>query len=80
MGTEHRGKHLGKRLLQAFIGSSEKNGIWTLQAGTFPENIASLRIQEACGFRKVGYRARIGQLKGVWRDTVLLARRSTKVE
>ena len=79
VGTEYRGQNLGKRLLQALIESSEENGIWTLQAGIFPENIASLRIHEACGFRKVGYRERIGQLQGVWRDTVLLERRSVKV-
>ena len=54
-------------------------GIWTLQAGIFPENIASLAIHNACGFREVGLRERIGKMGDVWRDTLLLERRSRVV-
>lgn len=58
---------------------SEKQNLWTLQAGILPENAASLKIHEQCGFRKVGYREKIGQMNGVWRDTILLERRSQTV-
>ena len=74
-----RGKGFGTTLLDALIQESEKNNLWTLQAGIFPENVSSIKIHEALGFREVGYREKIGQLKGVWRDTVLLERRSGKV-
>lgn len=78
ISAEARGKGLGKQLLQRLIEESEANNIWTLQAGIFPENTASLKIHEACGFRIIGTRERIGQMDGVWRDTILLERRSTK--
>jgi L-amino acid N-acyltransferase YncA len=71
-----RGQGVGKALLQALITESEKNGLWTLQAGIFPENTASVRLHEKCGFRLIGTREKIGQMHGVWRDTVLLERRS----
>lgn len=74
-----RGKGYGTTLLDALIRESEKNNLWTLQAGIFPENVSSIKIHEALGFRQVGYREKIGQLKGVWRNTVLLERRSNKV-
>jgi L-amino acid N-acyltransferase YncA len=72
----YRGRGIGKKLLQRLISESESHKIWTLQAGIFPENISSLKIHESLGFRKVGYREKIGQLKGMWRDTVLLEKRS----
>ena len=71
-----RGSGVGRKLLEALISESEKNGIWTLQAGIFPENAASFRLHRASGFREVGRRERIGKLHGVWRDTILLERRS----
>jgi phosphinothricin acetyltransferase len=71
-----RGQGIGKQLLQALIADSEHEGIWTLQAGIFPENTASIAIHKACGFREVGYRERLGSMDGVWRDVVLLERRS----
>ena len=74
-----RGKGIGKLLLNALINESEKNNFWTLQAGIFPENIASVKIHEACGFRIIGAREKIGQSNGLWRDTLLLERRSTIV-
>jgi phosphinothricin acetyltransferase len=61
------------------VRASEAAGVWTLQAGIFPENAASIAIHEACGFRRVGLRERIGRLNGVWRDVVLLERRSNVV-
>ena len=72
----NRGKGIGKILLRHLISESESHNIWTLQAGVFPENLSSLKIHESLGFRKVGYREKIGQLKGIWRDTVLLEKRS----
>jgi L-amino acid N-acyltransferase YncA len=74
-----RGKGIGKQLLQKLVEDSEANNIWTLQASIFRENIASIKMHEACGFRIIGYRERIGQMKGVWRDTILFERRSKKV-
>jgi phosphinothricin acetyltransferase len=70
-----RGKGVGRTLLAALMEQAEKNGIWTLQAGIFPENRVSITLHKACGFREVGIRKRIGQLRGVWRDVVLLERR-----
>ena len=74
-----RGKGIGKILLNALIHESEKNNFWTLQAGIFPENVASVKIHRACGFRIIGAREKIGQSNGFWRDTLLLERRSTIV-
>jgi L-amino acid N-acyltransferase YncA len=71
-----RGQGIGRALLQALIDASETNGIWTLQASIFPENTASLELHLRCGFREVGRRERIAMLSGVWRDTLLLERRS----
>jgi phosphinothricin acetyltransferase len=76
---QHQGIGTGKKLLEALIHESEKQNLWTLQAGIFPENAASIALHEQCGFRKVGYRERIGKMKNVWRNTVLLERRSTVV-
>ena len=76
VGDDFRGCGVGKALLQALIAESEKHGIWTLQGSTFADNRASLRLQESCGFRVVGRRERIAQLRGVWRDTVITERRS----
>jgi len=76
---DSRGLGIGEDLLEELITESEKNGIWTLQAGIFPENIPSLRIHEKTGFRKVGFREKIGQMNGMWRDTVLLERRSKTI-
>ena len=74
-----RGKGIGRALLEALIKQSEDNGIWTVQASIFPENTASLELHLRCGFREIGRRERIAELNGVWRDTVLLERRSSTV-
>ena len=71
-----RGQGIGRALLEALIDESEKNGIWTLQASIFPENVASVQLHLGCGFREVGRRERIAMLNGVWRDTLLFERRS----
>lgn len=76
IGAKHRGKGVGKQLIKELIKSSEKNEIWTLQAGIFPENEASLKLHQTNGFRVLGKREKIGKMKGTWRDTVLLERRS----
>ena len=74
-----RGRGVGKALLAALIETSERSGIWTLQAGIFPENVASIRLHKSCGFREVGVRQRLGQLAGTWRDVCLLERRSAEM-
>jgi L-amino acid N-acyltransferase YncA len=71
-----RGRGVGRALLDALIASTEAAGIWTIQSGIFPENIASAALHRAAGFREVGRRERIGQHGGVWRDVVLIERRS----
>src|SRR6202167_5267108 len=73
-----RGRGVGKALLQALVEESELNGVWTLQAGIFPENVASIALHKSCGFREVGVRRRIGKLGDTWRDVLLLERRSSK--
>lgn len=71
-----QGKGIGSLLLNALVRESEQNGLWTIQAGIFPENTASIKVHEKAGFRQVGYRERIGKMNGVWRNTLLLERRS----
>jgi phosphinothricin acetyltransferase len=67
-----RGRGVGRALLEAVVESARAGGLWTLQAGIFPENGASLALHRAVGFREVGRRERIGRLNGAWRDVVLL--------
>lgn len=78
VADKFRGQKLGLQLLGQLIEVSENENLWTLQSGIFPENTASLKIHEKVGFRKVGYRERIGKMNGKWRDTILLERRSFK--
>ena len=74
-----RGQGAGRALLTALVEASEAEGIWTLQAGIFPENSASLALHARCGFRLVGRRERLGRMEGRWRDVLLLERRSPLV-
>ncbi len=77
--TDHRGHGIGRLLLEHLIRESEQNGIWTLQASIFPENLTSTSLHKGCGFRDVGVRERIGKLHNEWRNTILFERRSTSV-
>jgi phosphinothricin acetyltransferase len=70
---------VGRALLDALIASCEAGGIWTIQSGVFPENTASLRLHHSAGFRTVGVRERVGRHHGVWRDVVLVERRSPTI-
>jgi phosphinothricin acetyltransferase len=79
VGEKARGRGVGRKLLSSLVKESERNSLWTLQAGVLAENEASIRLHESCGFRIVGKRERLGKLKGVWRDVVLLERRSRVV-
>ncbi len=74
-----RSTGVGKALLDELVASSERAGIWTLQAAMFSENRASIELHRACGFRLVGTRERIGRLRGVWKDTTLMERRSPAI-
>lgn len=74
-----RGRGVGTSLLDALVGASETAGIWTLQAGVFPENEASVALLRRGGFREVGLREHLGRLNGSWRDVLLLERRSRRV-
>lgn len=76
--TNCLGKGIGSKLMEKLIGSSEENGIWTLQSSVFPENTATLKLHEKFDFRILGKRERIARLDGKWRDTVILERRSKK--
>ena len=79
VAAEADGRGVGRALLTALVRSTEAAGIWTIQSGIFPENEASLRLHEALGFRVVGRRERLGKLDGVWRDVLLVERRSDLV-
>jgi len=74
-----RGQGVGTKLLESLVEASEDEGFWTLQAGIFPENEASVRLHERCGFRVIGHRERLGKLGDRWQDVLLLERRSTRV-
>lgn len=71
-----RGHGTGSKLLGRLIEESEAAGLWTLQAGIFPENAPSIALHKAAGFRIVGTRERLGRMNGRWRDVVLMERRS----
>jgi phosphinothricin acetyltransferase len=70
-----RGRGVGRALLTKLTSRAESSGIWTVQAGIFPENTASIALHHSCGFRTVGLRERLGQREGIWRDVLLLERR-----
>jgi L-amino acid N-acyltransferase YncA len=74
-----RGQGVGRELMRALIAGAEAAGLWTIQTSIFPENQASVALHRALGFRVVGRRERIAQLNGVWRDTILLERRSPHI-
>ena len=74
-----RGTGVGKALLSALIEESEEAGIWSLEALIFPENTASIPLHKGVGFREIGVQERKGSLDGVWRDVVLMERRSKVV-
>jgi L-amino acid N-acyltransferase YncA len=74
-----QGQGIGRALLREMIRVSEEQGIWTLQGSVFPENHVSLKMCDVCGFRQIGRRKHIAKMDGLWRDTILVERRSTKV-
>jgi L-amino acid N-acyltransferase YncA len=75
-----RGRGVGRALMEALVTGADAAGLWTIQTSIFPENAASVALHERLGFRVVGRRERIARLGGVWRDTVLLERRSPSVD
>ena len=77
VASRARGRRIGSLLLTALVEASERNGIWTLQAGIFPENVASIHLHERAGFRILGRREKLGCMGGRWRDVVLMERRSS---
>jgi len=74
-----RNQKIGSTLLLSLVEAAERENIWTLQAGIFPENIASIELHKRCGFSIVGTRKRLGCMDGRWRDVVLMERRSERV-
>ena len=72
------GRGIGSALMVHLIAKSEEAGIWTLYSSIFPENVASIKLHRKHGIREIGFREKIGQLDGVWRNTVLFERRSKK--
>lgn len=76
VGEGARGNGVGRTLMTALVEASERAGIWTLQAGIFPENVASIELHKSCGFREIGRRERVGKMGDRWRDVVLMERRS----
>jgi len=76
VSKDYRGKKIGSLLLERLIQESEKAGLWTLQAGIFPENLESIALHEKNGFVLIGKRQKIGKMDNVWRDSLILERRS----
>ena len=74
-----QGRGVGSALMASIIECSELHNYWTLTASVFPENRATLALHSKHGFREVGYRKRIAQHHGRWRDTLLLERRSRRI-
>ena len=79
VSNKYQGLKIGTQILDKLISESEAGGIWTLQAGIFPENKVSIKLHENLGFRIVGVREKIGKMDGIWRDTILLERRSKNI-
>lgn len=79
VGERWRGRGIGRLLLRELVAASEAEGLWTLQAVVFPENVATVALHQRCGFRLVGRRERVARLHGTWRDTLLFERRSPSV-
>jgi L-amino acid N-acyltransferase YncA len=79
VSNKYQGLKIGTKILERLISESEAGGIWTLQAGIFPENKVSIKLHENLGFRIVGVREKIGKMNGIWRDTILLERRSKNI-
>lgn len=77
VGNKYRGQQIGTKLLEAIIVESEANSFWTLQSGIFPENKSSIAIHIKQGFREIGYREKVAKMNQMWRDTILMERRST---
>jgi L-amino acid N-acyltransferase YncA len=77
--AEYRGQGIGDKLMKSLINDSESNGIWTLQAGIFPENESSIKVHQKNGFRIIGVREKLGKMDDTWRDVVMLERRSKKI-
>lgn len=76
VSVNHRKKGVGKFLLENLIKDSEDDGIWTLQSGMFTKNEATIALHQSLGFRIIGYREKIGKLNGVWKDNLIMERRS----
>jgi L-amino acid N-acyltransferase YncA len=79
IAEEAQGKGFGQKLFSRLIEASEKYNIWMLQAGIFPENVGSIALHKKNGFRQVGVREKIGEMNGIWRDSVFMERRSKVV-
>jgi len=80
VAAKARGRGIGRALMEALVAGADDAGIWTIQTNVFPENAATLALHEGAGFRVVGRRERIAQLDGVWRDTLLLERRTPRID
>lgn len=79
VNTDFGRNGIGSKLLAKLICESEEAGFWTLQSGIFPQNIASIKLHEKHGFRKIGYREKVGKLNDTWYDNILMERRSKTI-
>lgn len=79
VAQQAQGKGIGSLLLGKLIEISEANGIWTIQCGIMPENKSSIALHRKCGFREIGFREKIGKLKGEWKDNIIMERRSSVI-
>lgn len=74
--NDYKKMGVGSRLLRALVNQSKQEGFWTLEAKIFPENKSSIALHLKNNFKIVGRREKIGQLYGIWRDVILMERRS----
>ena len=74
VAREWRGRGAGRLAMLALIEAAEAAGFWKLVSRVFPENVASLGLLRALGFRDVGIYEKHAQLDGIWRDVVIVER------
>jgi L-amino acid N-acyltransferase YncA len=77
---DHRGKGVGRRLVQEAIDRAPELGLNTLTAGAFAHNEASVRLFEKMGFRKWAHFPNVAELDGIERDLIVLGLRLDEKE
>jgi L-amino acid N-acyltransferase YncA len=69
-----RGQGIGKVAMEALFEAARAAGFWKLVSRVFVENLQSRALLEDVGFREVGIYQRHAQIRGVWKDVVIVER------